>query len=411
MYETVLVPTDGSSIADRAGEYAIGLAERFDAALHVVHVVEGGLVGDDDAGERSVEELADRGADRGLEVTTAIRERKTAVHREILEYAEASDVDAVVMGTRGRGGLDRFLLGSVAEQTLQESPVPVMTVHGETTLETDFDRLLVPTDGSRSAMAAVDHAIELATETGGRLHVVHVSDDDPLDEPTVTVDVSDPDAADGVGLEAVDAVVERVGESDLETVDVSVPSGRIDQRILATAAIHDADCIVMGTHGETGLRRYLLGSTTERVVRFANVPVIGLRAPRAETATVEYLDYRVVDERGWSLEDDDLLEKADAADLDDEAHGTLEVERDEYVLDAAEAEGLEWPYYCRAGACVNCTAVVLEGELEMDVQRSLSEEAVEEKGFRLVCVATPASDSVGLVYGAKHLDELQDRAV
>ncbi|MCU4925752.1 2Fe-2S iron-sulfur cluster-binding protein [Halobacteria archaeon AArc-dxtr1] len=93
------------------------------------------------------------------------------------------------------------------------------------------------------------------------------------------------------------------------------------------------------------------------------------------------------------------------------AHGTFEVSRDEYVLDAAEAAGHNWPFHCRAGGCVNCTAVLLEGDLEMDVQRSLSEEEVEEKGFRLTCVATPASDSIKLIYGAKHLDELRDRVV
>ncbi len=416
MYETILVPTDGSPVADDAGTYAIQLAERFDAAIHVVSVLEGGLVGGDgeDEAERAVDELAERADGRDLEVTTELREQDDAVHEEILASADERGADLIVMGTTGRSGLGRFLLGSVAEQTLQESSVPVATVHEETALEGAFERVMVPIDGSHSAATALEHAIDLAVETGARLHLVHVSDEATV-EGVETFDVAETTAAaadtDEVGLEPVDDALERIRRSDLEAVEVSIPSGRVDQRILASAAMHDADCIVMGTHGETGLRRYLLGSTTERVVRFAGVPVIGISAPRAETVTVEYLDYQVVDDRGWSLEDDDLLERAAAADLEADAHGTLEVSREEYVLDAAEAAGLDWPYYCRAGGCVNCAAVVLEGDLEMDVQRSLSDEEVEQKGFRLTCVATPASDSITLVYGAKHLDELRDRVV
>ncbi|RQG95484.1 ferredoxin Fer [Natrarchaeobius chitinivorans] len=415
MYDTILVPTDGSSVSEDAGAYATRLADRFGASLHVISVLERGVLGDDeDESHRAVEVLADRARDRDLEVTTERRDGDDDVHEEILASADERDADLIVMGTTGRSGLGRFLLGSVAEQTLRQSSIPVATVHEESRLESKFERILVPTDGSRSAEAALDHAIDLAAETGARLHVVHVSDEKTVGE-TMTFDVADTtadgDDTDDVGLEPVDDALERVRESRLDAVEVSVPSGRVDQRILATAAMHDADCIVMGTHGETGLRRYLLGSTTERVVRFAGVPVIGISAPRTEGVTVEYLDYRVVDERGWSFEDDDLLERAAEAELDEEAHGTFDVAGDEYVLDAAEAAGHRWPFHCRAGGCVNCTAVLLEGELEMDVQRSLSEEEVEQKGFRLTCVATPASDSIKLVYGAKHLDELRDRVV
>ena len=412
MYDTILVPIDGSSVAEHAGTYAIRLSERFGASVHVVSVLERGLVGGDDdgEGERAVDELADRAADRDLEVTTELREQEDDVHKAILASADEHGADLIVMGTTGRSGLGRFLLGSVAQQTLRESPVPVTTVHEETDFEAEFERVLVPTDGSHSAATALDHAIDLAVETGARLHVVHVTDEETVDE-VETFDVSETTAADEVGLEPVDDALERIRRSDLERVDVSTPSGRVDQRILASAVTHGADCIVMGTHGETGLRRYLLGSTTERVVRFAGVPVIGISAPRTEAVTVEYLDYQVVDDRGWSLEDDDLLERAAEADLDADAHGTFEVADDEYVLDAAEAAGHDWPFHCRAGGCVNCTAVLLEGELEMDVQRSLSEEEVEDHDMRLTCVATPASDSIALVYNVKYLDRLQDRVL
>ncbi|WP_425494289.1 ferredoxin Fer [Natronoglomus mannanivorans] len=417
MFDTVLVPTDGSPVAETAGEYGCRLAERFDADLHVVHVEEdeeGGFFerereNDDESGERAVATIAEIATERAIDVTRAILEPEQEIHREILEYATANDVDCLVMGTHGRSGLDRYLVGSVAEQTLRESPVPVVTVHEGTDVGADFDRVLIPTDGSASAMAAAEDAIELAVETGARIHVVHVSDRSPIGESSATYDVSDPDVS--VGVTAVDDVLDRTREAGLESVDVSIPSGRVDQAILAVAAEHDVDCLVMGTHGRTGIRRYLLGSTTERVVRFASVPVFAVRAPRGETIPVEYLDYATVDEQGWAADDADLFEKADAASLDSSAHGTLEVGRDEYVLDAAEAEGNDWPFHCRAGGCVNCVVIVTEGEIEMDVQRSLSDQEVDEENLRLTCVGTPASESIKLVYNAKHLDSLRDRVV
>ncbi|ELZ05025.1 UspA domain-containing protein [Natrialba chahannaoensis JCM 10990] len=408
MYDTILVPTDGSTVATDAGRYAVGIAKQFDATLHILSVLEQGLVDDDKSeSELAVNELCHRAEDHGLEVTTEVREQGDGVHEEILVSADEHGADLIVMGTTGRSGLGRFLLGSVAKQTLQESSVPVATVHEETTAKRGFERILVPTDGSYSAATALEHAVDLAVETGARLHIVHVNAESPI-EGTETIDLSNEVE---VGLDPVDDALEFLHESQLDVVDVSIPSGRVDQEILATAATFDVDCIVMGTHGETGLRRYLLGSTTERIVRFASVPVIGISAPRDETVSVEYLDYQVIDDRGWSLEDDALLERAADADLDEAVHGTLEVSRDEYVLDAAEAAGHSWPFHCRAGGCVNCTAVLLEGELEMDIQRSLSDEEVEEKGFRLTCVATPASDSIKLVYGVKHLDEFRERVI
>ena len=413
MYERILVPTDGSSVAEAAGEYATGLADRFDAELHVVHVEEKSpsLVEFDDEStpaHRAVEPVAAMATERGVKVQTAVRGPAKRVHEEVLAYVDEHDVDAIVMGTHGRRGLGRFLIGSVAEQTLQESPVPVVTIHEATDVEFALDRVLVATDGSDSAMAAVDHAIGLALETDATLHAIHVSSTAPIGEETRSIDLSDPD--DVVDVEAIDSVIERARERGLASIDVSVPRGRPHQTILAVAAEHDVDAIVMGTHGRTGIRRYLLGSTTERVIRFSGVPTVVLDAPPGETATVEYLDYRIVEEHGWSV-DDDLVETAETADLDRETHGTFEVGPDEYILDAAEAAGLDWPFYCRSGGCVNCTAILLEGEVKMDVQRSLSDEEVDEENLRLTCVATPASDSLTLVYNAKYLDRLRKRVM
>jgi 2Fe-2S type ferredoxin len=128
-------------------------------------------------------------------------------------------------------------------------------------------------------------------------------------------------------------------------------------------------------------------------------------------AIVEYLNYEVVDEKEWSLDDDDLFEKADKLDLDEEDYGNFEVDDGQYILEAAEAEGFEWPFSCRAGACANCAAVLKEGEVSMDMQQILSNEEVEDKNVRLTCIGTAETDTVKIIYNAKHLNYLSSRVI
>lgn len=127
--------------------------------------------------------------------------------------------------------------------------------------------------------------------------------------------------------------------------------------------------------------------------------------------TVEYVNYQVVDDHGWEVEDDDLFEKAADAGLDEEDYGEIEVNESEYILEAAEAQGYDWPFSCRAGACANCASILKAGEIDMDMQQILSDEEVEERDVRLTCIGSPAAEEVKIVYNAKHLDYLQNRVI
>lgn len=124
------------------------------------------------------------------------------------------------------------------------------------------------------------------------------------------------------------------------------------------------------------------------------------------SAVVEYLDYEVLDERGWSLDDDQLFERA-AADLPLEEHGRIFVEEGESILEAAEKGGREWPFACNSGACSNCAAIVVEGGVAMPGNQILPEGAVE-RGARLTCVGAPPTDEMKLVYNARHLEFLEE---
>jgi len=135
MYDRILVPTDGSETATAAMREAIDLAARDDAEIHVLTVINTRTYDTsiDSAveplrkrGERVVGDLAALASDAGVPVTTAIELGRPA--RTILEYAREHDVDLVVMGTTGRGGLERRLLGSTTEYVTAHAAVPVQVV-------------------------------------------------------------------------------------------------------------------------------------------------------------------------------------------------------------------------------------------------------------------------------------------
>ncbi|WP_435174809.1 universal stress protein [Halorussus sp. AFM4] len=140
MYDRILVPTDGSSETERAVEHAAELAAAHGAEFHAVYVVnsatfaglhvETSWEGVDDVlreeGRSALERVEAIGSSRGLDVESRLLDGSPS--RRIVEYAEGQNCDLVVMGTHGRGGIDRLLLGSVAEGVVRACSVPVLTV-------------------------------------------------------------------------------------------------------------------------------------------------------------------------------------------------------------------------------------------------------------------------------------------
>ena len=127
--------------------------------------------------------------------------------------------------------------------------------------------------------------------------------------------------------------------------------------------------------------------------------------------TVEYLNYDALTDNEWDIADDDLFEKAANAGLSGEDYGSLDVNEGEYILEAAEVEGFDWPFSCRAGACANCAAILKSGEINMDMQQILSDDEVEELNVRLTCIGSPESEEIKIIFNAKHLDYLQNRVI
>ncbi|WP_435116000.1 ferredoxin Fer [Halolamina sp. C58] len=131
------------------------------------------------------------------------------------------------------------------------------------------------------------------------------------------------------------------------------------------------------------------------------------QGPPPGTARMEYLDFEVLADHGWEIDDDDLFENASNADLEPGEYGRLLVDREETLLEAAERCGFAWPYACRGGACANCAVLLREGEVEMADSHVLPEGMVEE-GIRLSCLCRPRSDELQVVYNVKHLPGLDE---
>jgi ferredoxin len=123
--------------------------------------------------------------------------------------------------------------------------------------------------------------------------------------------------------------------------------------------------------------------------------------------TVEFLNYDVLADHGWAVDDPDLFEKAAGADLAPPDYGQVTVEDDESLLEAAERDGHSWPFACRGGACANCAVAVASGDLDQPVDHILPTGMVE-RGFRLSCVGAPIAEDTRVVYNVKHLPGLDD---
>ena len=283
MFDRILFPIDDSDGAVAIRESVYALAATHDATLHVLNVADTAhdsvtRIGDEvvDAleieGEELVSQTASQAAERGIPTKTAVIQG--GVDATIIKYAATADIDLIAMPTQGRTGIEERLLGSTTERVSRETPVPLLTFRPDATpLSTPFERLLVPTDGSDTAAAALGVGIDLTLADSSTLRLLSVIDtslfgselqaDQYADSLRETASGIVTDARDRATAAGVDDVATAVAE------DESVVAG-----IRSYAAAADSDCIVVGTHGRTGVDRYLLGSVTETLIRTAPVPVL-----------------------------------------------------------------------------------------------------------------------------------------
>jgi len=284
MFETILVPTDGSDCADLALDHVVDIARHYDATVHLLHVLDVRdleKAPDVEPLEEDAATLVDEtesGIDADVETVTSVRTGYP--DQEIRDYADQIEAGMIAMGSHGRTGVRRFVLGSIAEKVLRLSDVPVLTVTESEVGTLPYENVLVPTDGSRGADAAVDPAASLATAYDATVHGLSVVDTRALGAD-VRSDVL-VDSLEDNARTALDDLEADLADRDVGEVRKEVMFGMPYQSIQNYVEENAVDLVVMGTHGRTGLDRYLLGSVTEKLVRTSPVPVLSVRIPENE---------------------------------------------------------------------------------------------------------------------------------
>ena len=294
----ILCPTDFSNFSERALDHALALAKWYGAEVSALHVIpkvlmppeaypylSEPLLPDPQARERALEELG-RFVHRAREigVPTEVRLEEGDAVEEILKLVKELPAHLVVMGTHGRRGFERLVLGSVAEKVLRKSSCPVMTVSmgrdgAKVSEKALFKKILCPIDFSTSSTKALEYALSLAKEADAQLILIHVLEaflEDAGDMAAFPLS----EYRDFLKRNAIEKLEKAVPDEAREWCrpECYVVSGRSYRQILNAAEKHEAELIVMGVQGRNAVDLALFGSTTHHVVREAKCPVLTIRS-------------------------------------------------------------------------------------------------------------------------------------
>jgi nucleotide-binding universal stress UspA family protein len=265
--EKVLVATDGSEASRNAVVAGLDLAKICSSKIELIAVAVVLTNLEYDSALPWVIEDAEKEMQKKLEdvrdlVKQAGANCKIIVHRgedpyrEIIDEAVMNKVDIIVMGTHGRTGIKRFVMGSVAGNVIGHAPCKVLVVPAGAKI--DYGTLLVATDGSIHGDAAVSDAVAIAKRCDSSLIVLSVASSDE-EIPTAE--------------EIVKRALEVADKEGIRKEGI-VLRGRAEEAIVEVAGQKSAGLILMGSHGRTGLMSVLMGSVTERVLGHGNTAVL-----------------------------------------------------------------------------------------------------------------------------------------
>jgi nucleotide-binding universal stress UspA family protein len=280
---TILLATDGSEEAEFAARTAIDLAGKTGSELHVVHILvlppenlhdPFGTAAREEferRGRARLEELVGRTEDAGGAVGGAYFRVGNAA-AEIVAQAEESGAGLVVLGSRGLGAMRRSLMGSVSDSVVRHAPCPTLVVREEPL--TFPTKILLATDGSEEAKSAATTAAALAEGTDSELQVVTVA---PFVSIALAATEVEPARLAREARRTLDDEVGRIEDAGGRIAQAHLRLGGAAEEIVALAEDVGAGLIAMGSRGRGGIRRALMGSVSERVVRHAHCAVMIIR--------------------------------------------------------------------------------------------------------------------------------------
>lgn len=308
MFDRIVVPLDGSPLAEHALPTAQRLAQASRAALRLVLVHQpvpvsalppdvAGTAAGYDRYARAMEQtylrdVASRIRETtGLMVTSVVRDgpAAAAIAAEATEFA----ADLVVMTTHGRGAVSRFWMGSVADELVRTLEIPVLLAREGTADGRSLPRkILVPLDGSSRSEMALDYAARMARLSGGSIELLQVVppvvplvlDGSPM-TPAV-VPPLDNELFTTSAAEYLDTRAAWLRADGIEVAVAVVSDSSPARAIVETAEREAVDLIAIATHGAGGLRRLVLGSVTDKVLRASQRPLLVFRPAEARTGSL-----------------------------------------------------------------------------------------------------------------------------
>lgn len=292
----ILCPIDFSEYSDHALRFAMKMAWRYSARLHVFHVmpplapaVTNELaVAARQLVARNLVSAAERWRRPGFEIVTELRESADTCAK-ILERAEALDVDLIIAGSHGRKGVKRMLLGSVVEPLLHRSRRPVLVIPAGLNLSrlerpAAFSRIICAVDFSTPSLTALEYALSMAEEEDATLTLVNVIELPPeLVNPPQPPDFNIEGARGEAEAERLAKLRALIPEHarDYCTVETAVVEGGASRQLLRLADERQADLVVLGVHGRNALDLAVFGSNSRDIITRAHCPVLVVPAGRA----------------------------------------------------------------------------------------------------------------------------------
>jgi len=309
MYKMMLVPVDGSKLAEAAFSYAKELAGRLDTDVNILHVVDPRESESMPMHQAYVNHSAEVVKRRISEVQKKLGKKQTSTvsgevavgyaAEELLRYSQEKGVDLIVMSTHGRSGMWRWVLGSVADKVLRASPVPVLLVRSEAPDKGSFEKwtditVIVPLDGSPMAESVLPHVQALAQQVGNdMLNVVLIRVCEPPTMPAIPgaeVPFNWQQLMDDNWAACKKTTKEYLTgiENHLKQTGLQVRSEAIEQmkysvadEIVEYANKIPLSLIVMATHGRSGVSRWAYGSVAGKVLMGSSSPLLLVRPTTA----------------------------------------------------------------------------------------------------------------------------------
>lgn len=296
----MLLATDFSRFSEGAETYACSLAASWGATLTVISVLEfpPGMNPDYPVNRLYLDELMKEATRRFTDLKARAAKRGISVHtcvttgipsEDVLAAAKTHGMDLIVVGTKGKTGLEYVLLGSTAERIIRMTPCPVLAVPAEiqraeggsggTNRPAVLDRILVPIDFSDCSLDALEYAVLVAQRGKASIKLLHVLEPVSYGLDFTLLHETKREHMRTVITERLSSLVSALTSAQV-TAEFFIRGGLPADSILDAALTQPADLIVMGTHGRRGLSHALIGSVAESVLRKARCPVLTVRSPK-----------------------------------------------------------------------------------------------------------------------------------